>query len=100
MTEVTIIGTGGLTVLGAGEAAIRTRFEGMTTDVDPSGVAQRNIHLYGIDVDPPPATPATVTWAPSAWIRARPLGAVKGRWRFRPPCGRSGQFPPNRTRTA
>src|SRR3954468_9697998 len=29
MTEVTLIGTGGLTVLGAGEAVIRTRFEGM-----------------------------------------------------------------------
>jgi type 1 glutamine amidotransferase len=44
-TDVTIIGTGGLTVLGAGEAAIRTRFEGMMTD--PS----RAIHLYGIDYD-------------------------------------------------
>ena len=48
-TEVALIGTGGLTVIGAGEAAVRTRFEGMTTD--PS----RNIHLYGIDLDPPPA---------------------------------------------
>ena len=44
--DVSLIGTGGLTVFGAGEAAVRTRFEGMTTD--PS----RNVHLYGIDIDP------------------------------------------------
>src|SRR6478672_3614320 len=31
-TEVTLIGTGGLTVAGAGDAVARTRFEGMTTD--------------------------------------------------------------------
>jgi hypothetical protein len=37
--EVSLIGTGGLTVLGAGEAVVRTRFEGMSTD--PS----RNVHL-------------------------------------------------------
>src|ERR1044071_6297500 len=38
-TEVTLIGTGGLTVVGAGEAVARTRFEGMTTDVDPTTVS-------------------------------------------------------------
>ena len=32
MTEVTIVGTGGVTVAGVGEAVIRTRFEGMTRD--------------------------------------------------------------------
>jgi hypothetical protein len=88
MSDVTLIGTGGLTVLGAGEAAIRTRFEGMTTD------ASRPIHLYGIDlttagvssdrdwgtigVDPGPAGGA---------------GAVEGRWRFRPPCLPFGSVP-------
>jgi hypothetical protein len=80
-TEVTIIGTGGLTVLGAGEAAIRTRFEGMTTD--PS----RRIHLYGIDVHPDGTTTdrdwGTIGVDPGP---AGGAGAVTGRWRFRPPC--------------
>jgi hypothetical protein len=87
-TEVTIIGTGGLTVLGAGEATARSRFEGMTTDVDPTGVAQRLIHLYGIDFNP--NTGAT-TDRDFGTIGVDPgpefaLGAAKGRWRFRPPC--------------
>jgi hypothetical protein len=77
--DVTIIGTGGLTVLGAGEAALRTRFEGMTTD--PS----RNIHLFGIDFDgngnPSDRDLGAVGVDPGA-----PTGAVRGRWRFRPPC--------------
>lgn len=92
MTEVTIIGTGGLTVLGAGEAVIRTRFEGMTTDVDPSGAAQRKIHLYGIDL-----TSAGVTsdrdWGTIGVDPGPPNGAVKGRWRFRPPCLPFGSVP-------
>ena len=48
--EVGLMGTGGLTVAGATEAAIRTRFEGMTTD------PTRRIHLYGIDVLPDGST--------------------------------------------
>jgi len=80
MTEVTIIGTGGLTVLGVGEAAIRTRFEGMTTD--PS----RNIHLYGIDLDPRTGATTDRDWGTIGVDPGPPLGAVKGRWRFRPPC--------------
>jgi hypothetical protein len=74
--EVTLMGTGGLTAAGVGEAAARTRFEGMSTD--PS----RLVHLYAIDLDP--ATGAGTD---------RDLGtigvdsvAVPGRWRFRPPC--------------
>ena len=43
--EVALIGTGGPKVMGVCEAALRTRFEGMTTD--PS----RLVHLYGIDFD-------------------------------------------------
>ncbi len=87
-TEVTLIGTGGLTVLGAGEAVARTRFEGMTTDVDPTGVAQRLIHLYGIDFD---ANTGATSDRDFGTIGVDPgpefaLGAVKGRWRFRPPC--------------
>ena len=80
-TEVTIIGTGGLTVLGAGEAVVRTRFEGMTTD--PS----RNVHLYGMDINPLSGAVSDRDWG-SVAVDPGPagLGAVKGRWRFRPPC--------------
>ena len=79
--EVGLIGTGGLTVIGAGEAAIRTKFEGMATDTS------RNIHLYGVDMDP--LTGAT-TDRDFGTIGVDPGpnggGAVEGRWRFRPPC--------------
>jgi hypothetical protein len=79
--EVALIGTGGLTVFGAGEAAIRTRFEGMTTD--PS----RNIHLYGIDINPTTGATSDRDWGTIGVDPGPPvLGAVKGRWRFRPPC--------------
>lgn len=94
-TEVTIVGTGGLTVFGAGEATARTRFEGMTTDVDPTGVAQRLIHLYGVDFNPITGTTSdrdfgTISVDPGPEFL---LGAVKGRWRFRPPCLPFGSNP-------
>ena len=79
-TEVALIGTGGLTVIGGGEAAIRTRFEGMSTD--PS----RNIHLYGIDLDPATGASTDRDWGTIGVDQGPPTGAVKGRWRFRPPC--------------
>ena len=47
--DVSFIGTGGLTVVGANEAAIMTRFEGFSTDTS------RVVHLYGIDLNPRPA---------------------------------------------
>jgi len=78
--EVALIGTGGLTVIGAGEAVIRTRFEGMTTD--PS----RNIHLYGIDLNPLTGATSDRDWGTIGVDPGPPIGAVKGRWRFRPPC--------------
>ena len=86
--EVGLIGTGGLTVIGAGEAAIRTKFEGMTTD------ASRRIHLYGIDVNPD-GTTSDRDWG---FIGVDPgpaggAGAVQGRWRFRPPCLAFGSVP-------
>jgi Immunoglobulin I-set domain len=91
-TDVFILGTGGLTVLGVGEAAIRTRFEGMMTDVDPSQVNQRIVHLYGIDLDS--AGNATDRdWGTIGVDPGPPLGAVKGRWRFRPPCLPFGTVP-------
>ncbi|HET7784933.1 MAG TPA: hypothetical protein VFL36_03105 [Myxococcales bacterium] len=80
MTDVTLIGTGGLTVLGAGEAVIRTRFEGMSTD--PS----RIVHLYGIDLDPLTGNGTDRDWGTIGVDPGAPTGAVKGRWRFRPPC--------------
>jgi len=79
-TEVALSGTGGLTVAGAGEAAIRTRFEGMTTD--PS----RNVHLYGIDLNPADGSTSDRDWGTIGVDQGPPNGAVKGRWRFRPPC--------------
>jgi hypothetical protein len=89
-TEVTLMGTGGLTVIGAGEAAIRTRFEGMTTD--PS----RRIHLYGIDVNPLTGATTDRDWGfigVDQGPAGSPPGAVKGRWRFRPPCLAFGSIP-------
>lgn len=92
-TEVTIVGTGGLTVIGAGEAAIRTKFEGMTTDVNPNPALQRKIHLYGIDVNPADGSTSDRDWGTIGVDPGPPLGAVKGRWRFRPPCLPFGSNP-------
>jgi hypothetical protein len=78
--DTTILGTGGLSVIGANEASIRTRFEGMTTD--PS----RPVHLYGIDINPANGTLSDRDWGMVGVDQGAPKGAVKGRWRFRPPC--------------
>jgi len=88
-TGVFILGTGGGQVLGAVEAARRTRFEGMMTD--PS----RMVHLYGNDL------PCASTqfggcdrdWGIIGVDQGPPTGAVKGRWRFRPPCAPFGTDP-------
>jgi hypothetical protein len=92
-TEVTIIGTGGLTVIGAGEAVIRTRFEGMTTDVNQNAALQRIIHLYGIDLNPGDGSTTDRDWGTIGVDPGPPNGAVKGRWRFRPPCLPFGSVP-------
>lgn len=78
--EVGISGTGGLTVFGAGEAAIRTRFEGMSTD------ETRQIHLYGIDINPVTGATSDRDWGTILPDPGPPGGAVRGRWRFRPGC--------------
>jgi hypothetical protein len=78
--KVTILGTGGLTVFGAGEAAVRTRFEGMTTD------ESRQIDLYGIDINPTTGATTDREWGSVMPDPGPPGGAVRGRWRFRPPC--------------
>lgn len=92
-TEVTIIGTGGLTVVGTGEAVIRTRFEGMMTDVNPNPALQRKAHLYGIDFNPLTGAPTDRDFGTIGVDPGPPLGAVKGRWRFRPPCLPFGSVP-------
>ncbi|HEY5675558.1 MAG TPA: hypothetical protein VIR81_02155, partial [Myxococcales bacterium] len=87
MTDTALIGTGGLTVLGAGEAVIRTRFEGMSTD--PS----RLVHVYGIDQDPLTGATTDRDYGTIGVDPGAPTGAVKGRWRFRPPCAPFGTVP-------
>jgi hypothetical protein len=84
LTDTTLIGTGGLTILGAGEATVRTRFEGMSTD--PS----RGVHLYGIDLNPLTGATTDRDWGTIGVDPGPPGGAVKGRWRFRPPCAPFG----------
>ena len=78
--DVSLIGTGGLTVFGAGEAAVRTRFEGMTTD------ETRMIRVYGIDVNPKTGATTDREWGTIMPDLGPPTGAVRGRWRLRPPC--------------
>lgn len=78
--NVSLIGTGGLTVFGAGEAAIRTRFEGMTTD------ETRLIRVYGIDINSQTGATTDREWGSIMPDPGPPGGAVRGRWRFRPPC--------------
>ena len=78
--DVSLIGTGGLTVFGAGEAAIRTKFEGMTTD------ESRMIRLYGVDINPVTGATSDREWGTILPDAGPPTGAVRGRWRFRPPC--------------
>ncbi len=83
MIEVSLIGTGGLQVFGAGEATIRTRFEGKSTD------RTRPVYLYGIDYNANGSSSdryfGTIMPDPGP-----PNGAVTGRWRFRPPCAQFG----------
>jgi hypothetical protein len=86
-TNVALIGTGGLQVLGVGEAVIRTRFEGMSTD--PS----RLVHLYGIDYNPTTGATTDRDFGTIGVDPGPPTGATKGRWRFRPPCAVFGTVP-------
>lgn len=77
--DVTLLGTGGLTIAGATEASTRTRFEGFSTD--PS----RNVHLFGIDVNCSTGAESDRDWGSIDVDQgAAGGGAVRGRWRFRP----------------
>jgi len=100
--EVSLIGTGGLVVIGANEAALRTRFEGMTSDVDKGtnpGAAnntfpsQRLINLYGIDLASFTGATSDRYYGVIGVDPGPPTGASKGRWRFRPPCLAFGTIP-------
>jgi hypothetical protein len=87
--DVSFIGTGGLTVVGANEAAVMTRFEGFSTD--PSRV----VHLYGIDLNPLNGAPSDRDWG-TIGVDPGPIsGAATGRWRYRPPCGLTVPTPSN-----
>lgn len=101
--ETTLIGTGGLVVIGANEATVRSRFEGFTSDVD-CGTAgceavggtfpsQRLINLYGIDVSPFDGSTSDRYFGVIGVDPGPPNGAQKGRWRFRPPCLAFGSVP-------
>ena len=100
-TEVTLMGTGECGEWGGLEAVARTRFEGMTTDADPTAVAQRLIHLYGIDFNPLTGATTDRDLAPSASIRVRKMGWARSRVggaSVRRVC-HSAQIPQNRPRT-
>jgi hypothetical protein len=78
--DVSLLGTGGLTVFGAGEAVVRTRFEGMATD------ETRIIHVYGVDMNPADGSTSDRDYGTIVPDPGPPGGAVRGRWRLRPPC--------------
>lgn len=87
--DVSFIGTGGLTVIGANEAAIMTRFEGFSTDTS------RVVHLYGIDLNPSTGAPSDRDWGTIGVDPGPAKGAATGRWRYRPPCGLTVPDPTN-----
>jgi hypothetical protein len=89
MIDVSIAATGGADVVGLAEGAVRTRYEGMTTDTS------RNIHLYGIDVDPATGATSDRDWGTIGVDPGPPNGGTTGRWRFRPPCTPFGTPPAN-----
>ena len=87
--DVSFIGTGGLTVIGANEAAIMTRYEGFSTDTS------RVVHLYGIDLNPLTGATSDRDWGTIGVDPGPAKGAATGRWRYRPPCGLTVPDPTN-----
>jgi hypothetical protein len=86
--DVMILGVGGLPIAGLPqEATVRTRFEGFTTDVS------RLISFWGIDVNGCAPGTSDRSWGMMNVDPGPPTGAVKGRWRFRPP-GKIVLMPP------
>lgn len=87
--DVSFIGTGGLTIIGANEAAIMTRFEGFSTDTS------RVVHLYGLDLNPTTGATSDRDWGTIGVDPGPAKGAATGRWRYRPPCGLTVPDPTN-----
>ena len=83
-TDVGLLGVGGLTVAGAAEATIRTRFEGFTSNVNTNPAEPTFIDIFGLDVDCA-GTETQRIWGTIDVDPGPPNGAVPGRWRFRPP---------------
>jgi hypothetical protein len=81
-TDVMLLGVGGTPIAGIDqEATGRTRFEGFSTDIS------RPITLWGMDVDGCSGATNDRDWGMIEPDQGPPTGAVKGRWRFRPPNG-------------
>ncbi len=79
--DVLLQGTGGVANPAfPAEAGIRTRVEGFTTD------DSRNVDVYAIDIDcNGKQTPRIPFWVSSFPVDpGPPVGAVRGRWRWRP----------------
>lgn len=87
--DVAFVGTGGLTVVGANEAAIMTRFEGFSTDTS------RVVHLYANDLNPTTGAVSDRTYGTIGVDPGPIIGAATGRWRFRPPCTLTAPTPSN-----
>ena len=78
--DTSLIGNGGVIEPANLEATVRTRFEGFTTD------PTRDIQLFAIDYSPVDGSATDRLWGIVGVDPGPPNGAVKGRWRFRPPC--------------
>lgn len=78
--DVAILGVGGTPIAGVPqEATVRTRFEGFSTD------PTRVVSLWGLDQEPCTGAISARDWGLIAVDPGPPVGAVLGRWRFRPP---------------
>jgi hypothetical protein len=80
--DVSLVGTGGVNVPTLLEATGKTRLEGFTTD------NTRTIHLYALDYAG--GVPTDRDWGTVGVDPGGLLGAVQGRWRYRPPCTGAG----------
>ena len=87
--DVMLMGTGGLnTPLFPQEATLRTRVEGFTTDPTSAFGGQASVDIWAIDVDPCTGATTDRLWITGVAVdQGPPVGAVRGRWRFRPTGG-------------
>ena len=78
--DTSLLGNGGVIEPANLEATVRTRFEGFTTD------PTRDIQLFAVDYSPIDGSATDRLWGIVGVDPGPPNGAIKGRWRFRPPC--------------